>query len=177
MPSRIEKDIGERVSHLSGGAKDVGVIAVFEHRSATLEDAIRGPRQSRSDRLHAAPQGRRAICFHKKVDVVGLKRVVDHAEVTLLARMPKGAFHLAHEPDRTERWNVAAYPQRDVARMSSLERDASEMGHSRSRSRLSTCSPAAAAPPEVRDEIEIHLHRELDSSDVPGKCQHLIVFY
>jgi len=96
MPPGIRQDIGECVPHLAGRPQHVQVIALAQHRPASPERPVHGPRKARRHRLHSAPQGFPSLRLDDRVQVVALERELDQPKRTALRAGGEARHHLAH---------------------------------------------------------------------------------
>lgn len=92
-------------------------------------DPIHRQRQSRSDRLHPAPERFRTRRFDGEVRVVSLQRVVRETKISPLASERKRAFDRMHDRYGSQRGHPGDNPKGDVRRNWSTEYLPSPMSH------------------------------------------------
>lgn len=157
MAPRVEQHVGDRVPHLAGRAQDVEVEAVGQDGAAEPERSVHGSREPGAERLHPIREIARSRGLDDRVHVVALDRVVRDAETTALARLAKRLLELDHEAPRAERRKTASDPQRDVARMRTLECGALAMRIATDRAGLAAGAGATPSPARSGRKIENEL--------------------
>jgi hypothetical protein len=120
--ARVEKDVGQRVSHLARGLQHMQVVAVGEDWTAAAEGPVDRPGEPGTDRLHPAGEVARIRGLDEKVHVVSLEGIVNDAEATAFAALAQAPLPLAHQAGLAQGRDAAPDPERDVAREARGER-------------------------------------------------------
>jgi hypothetical protein len=132
------------------------VVAIGEHRSRASEDAVHGPREPRTDRLHPASECILVVGFHDQMRVIPLERVMHEPKILAIAPDGKAALDLSNQSDGAQRSDPRSRFERYVTRRSTVESDSRPVSDPRTRSGLPSGSRSS---PTVSHPIELELFR------------------
>jgi hypothetical protein len=99
VSARIQQHVAECIRDLLRRREQAQVVAVGEHRSDVIADAVHRSGEPRADRHHAAPEGVRIACFDEQVRVIALQRIVDEATARPPAPARERTFDLTDDGD------------------------------------------------------------------------------
>jgi hypothetical protein len=80
MMAGVQKDVGDGVLDLVRGLELVRMVAVREHATAPVRQAVEAAREPDLERADAAPERCLVVRFDEQMQAVALEREVDHAE-------------------------------------------------------------------------------------------------
>ncbi len=98
MPAGVEQHVAQHPVHLAWRLEEVQVIAIGEHLSVALGDAVHSTRQARADGHHATSERVPIVRFDDEMCVIALQGVVHQAERAALATVRERAFDGPDDP-------------------------------------------------------------------------------